>query len=315
MLNTLSRGHAQYDGRRGQRVAKQPVMYRIVVMLIAGVLVSGCSSFKKEKEDEAASAEQLYEIAKQQMSKKNWRTALDTLRKLEAKYSYGVYAEQAQLDTVYIYYRSEQSGLAIAAADRFIKLHPTHQAVDYAYYLKGLASFSENKSLFGALTGRNDLSDRDATTIRNAMAAFKALYALFPDSQYAPDARIRAGNLLEALARNEIAVANYYYTRKAYVAVVNRAKGIIENYSNTLAVEQALALLIFSYENMGFDDLAGDARRVLALNFPQSGYLNQTTETVKFFNKYSPKSDKPRKQKKGWFSSLFNWSKTDKPAS
>ncbi|WP_424948140.1 outer membrane protein assembly factor BamD [Candidatus Spongiihabitans sp.] len=281
-------------------------MYRIVVMLIAGVLASGCSSFKKEKEDEAESAEQLYEIAKQQMSKKNWQTALDTLRKLEAKYSYGVYAEQAQLDTIYIYYRSKQSDLAIVAADRFIKLHPTHQAVDYAYYLKGLASFSENKSLFGTLTGRDDLSDRDATTIRNAMVAFKELYALFPDSQYALDARIRAGNLLETLARNEIAVANYYYTRKAYVAVVNRAKGIIENYSTTLAVEQALALLMFSYENMGLDDLAGDARRVLALNFPDSGYLNQTTETVKFFNKYSPKSDQPKKQKKGWFSSLFN---------
>lgn len=312
MLNILSRGHVQYDG---PRVPNKHIVYRIMVLLIAGVLASGCSVFRKEKEDEAESVEQLYEIAKQQMSKKNWQSALETLRTLEAKYSYGVYAEQAQLDTVYIYYRSEQRGLAIAAADRFIKLHPTHKAVDYAYYLKGLASFSENKSLFGALTGRDDLSDRDATAIRNAMVAFKELYTLFPDSQYAPDARIRAGYLLEALARNETAVANYYYTRKAYVAVVNRAKGVIENYSTTLAVEQALALLMFGYKNMGFDDLAGDARRVLALNFPQSGYLNQTTDTVKFFNKYSPKSDKPKQQKKGWFSSLFNWSKTDKPSS
>ena len=308
MLNTSSRG--QYDG---QRAAHQPIMYRIMAMLIAVVLASGCASFKKDKEDEVRSAEELYESAKAQMSKKNWQTALEMLRTLEAKYSYGVYAEQAQLDTIYIYYRSEQSALAIAAADRFIKLHPTHHAVDYAYYLKGLAGFSEDRSLIGTLIGQDDLSDRDASIIRNSMLAFQELYTLFPDSQYAPDARIRAGNLLDALARNEIAVANYYYTRKAYVAVVNRAKGIIENYSTTLAVEQALALLMFSYENMGFDDLAGDARRVLALNFPQSGYLNLTTDTVKFFNKYSPKSDKSQKQKKGWFS-WFSRSKSDQPA-
>lgn len=295
MLNTSS---------RGQRIINQSILYRIIVILVAVVLTSGCSSSKKE-EDLTQSVEELYAIAQEQMSKKNWETALEALKDLESKYSYGVYAEQAQLDAIYIHYRSEQVAEAIVAADRFIKLHPTHHAVDYAYYLKGLVSFSENKTLFGKITGRDDLSDRDASIIRDALVAFTELYTLFPNSEYAIDAKVRAKYLQNALAKHEIAVATYYYTRKAHVAVANRAKGIIENYPSTEVIEHALALLMFSYENMELDDLASDTRRVLALNFPQSDYLNQTTDTVSFVNKYTPTSDRPN-QKKGWFSSLFN---------
>ena len=285
--------------------AKLPLHY-IMLILISAMLVSSCSSSKKD-ELESKSAEELYAIAKTQMDKKNWKSALDSLKNLEAKYPYGVYAEQAQIDTIYAHYRDKQSGLAIAAAERFIKLHPTHQAVAYAYYLKGLASFFESKSLFSKFTGNDDLSDRDASVMRRALVAFEEVYTLFPHSQYALDARTRAINLLSSLSKNEIAIANYYYTNKAYVAVVNRAKGIIENYPTTLAVEQALALLMFSYENMGIDDLAGDTRRVLELNFPDSSYLRETVATVKFFNKYSPKGDKLKRTNKSWFSALLSF--------
>lgn len=286
-----------------------------MVMFIVGTLATGCSYFKRDKENfDDETAEQLYENAKASMAKRNWDTAVERLRLLEAKYPYGVYAEQAQIDTIYSYYRSEQSGLAIAAADRFIKLHPTHQSADYAYYLKGLASFNEDDSMMGILTGQNDLSDRDATNIRNAMLAFEDVYNLFPDSQYAGDARKRADKLLAALARNEIVVANFYYSRNAFVAVVNRAKGIIENYASTPSVEQALALMMFGYQNMGINDLAGDARRVLELNFPESEFLNQTMAEVSFTNRYSPKSDK-KKDKKGWFSSILDRLKKDEPSS
>ncbi len=289
--------------RYSLRSAHKHILHCLMMLLIAGSLVSACSPSKKE--EDTRSAEELYAVASEQMSKKNWKTALEALKTLEAKYPYGVHAEQAQLDTIYAYYRSEQSGFAIAAADRFIKLHPTHRTVDYAYYLKGLASFSENTSLLNRLMGDDDWSDRDVSVVRNALIAFEEVYTLFPDSQYALDSRIRARKLLNALSQHEIVIANYYYTQRAYVAVANRAKGVIENYPTTPAMEQALALLTFSYENMGLTDLASDTRRILALNFPHSGYLNETIDTVKFFNKYSPDANKPNNKKKSWFSSWF----------
>ena len=277
----------------------------VLAILLSCILISSCSRFNKEPDYENETAEELYAIAKTQMSKKNWETSLEILRKLEAKYPYGVYAEQAQLDTVYAYYQSDQPGLAIAAADRFIKLHPTHRSVDYAYYLKGLASFSEDNSFWGVVMGHSDLSDRDSNNIRDAKAAFEEVIILFPNSDYANDAKFRVRHLENALASNEISIANYYYTRKAYVAVVNRAKGVIENYSTTPSVEQALALMLFSYQHMGFEDLASDVHRVLELNYPKSAYLDQTKEEVRFANKHSPKADQPKKEKKGWFSSWF----------
>jgi len=247
----------------------------IVLMMVCIMLtLSGCGIFKKKKVDENATVEELYEIAQESLSDGNWTTAVKELRTLEGKYPYGVYAEQAQLDTIYAYYRNEEPGLAIAAADRFIKLSPTHKSVDYAYYLKGLASFEEDKSTSGFLLGKDDLSDRDPVLTRNALNAFKDVYTLFPNSQYAPSARERVAYLTNTLARHEISIAAYYYSRGAHVAVVNRAKGVVENYPDTETAEQALALLVNSYAAMGLQDLSDDSKRVLALNFPNSEYLS-----------------------------------------
>jgi len=245
-----------------------------LMMVCIMLVVSGCSFFRKNKVDENATVEELYEIAQESLSDENWTTAVNELRTLEGKYPYGVYAEQAQLDTIYAYYRNEEPGLAIAAADRFIKLNPTHKSVDYAYYLKGLASFEEDKSTTGFLLGKDDLSDRDPVLTRNALNAFKDVYTLFPDSQYAPSARERVTYLTNTLARYEITIAAYYYSRGAHVAVVNRAKGVVENYPESETAEQALALLVNSYAAMGLQDLSEDSKRVLALNFPNSEYLS-----------------------------------------
>ena len=282
----------------------------IMALMLSSALLTGCGYFKKKDEFEGATAEEIYENAKEQMVKKNWQTAIERLRLLEARFPYGVYAEQAQIDTIFCYYRNQQPGLAIAAAERFIKLNPTHPSVDYAYYLKGLASFNEDKSLYGRFIGEDDLSDRDPSQIRTAMLAFEDVYTLFPESQYAPDSRRRAKYLYEALARNETYVAYYYFTRQAFVAVVNRAKGIIENYPTTPSVEQALALLMFSYQNMGLQDLANDSRRVLELNYPDSEYLELELSEVRFANKYTPSANH---DDDGWFSSMFDWFKKDEP--
>jgi outer membrane protein assembly factor BamD len=281
-----------------------------LVLILVATMLTGCAMFKKDKVDENATVEELYARAKTSMDKKNWTTAVERLRTLEAKFPYGVYAEQAQLDTIYAYYRNSEPGLAIASADRFIKLNPTHESVDYAYYLKGLASFDEDKSTVGLLLGKNDLSDRDPTLTLNALNAFRDVYTLFPESQYAPRARERVRYLTNTLAQHEIAIAEYYYSRGAHVAVVNRAKGVVEEYPDTPAVEKALALLLFSYTTMGLEELAKDSRSVLELNFPDSQYLSDYATIAGSDPAVIPGS-KP--VKKGWFSSVRNFFKS-KPA-
>ncbi|MGI9311849.1 MAG: outer membrane protein assembly factor BamD [bacterium] len=170
-----------------------PTRHWIIIPLALAVLAAlpGCSALRSADNSDAT-AEELYAIAKESLERKNWLTAVEQLRALEAKYPYGAHAEQAQLDTIYAHHRNNEPGLAIAAAERFIKLHPAHPSVDYAYYLKGLANYQQDDSLFGRLTGRDDLSDRDASISREALNAFTDVYTRFPDSRYAADARARA---------------------------------------------------------------------------------------------------------------------------
>ena len=278
-----------------------------LVLIAAMLVISGCSGRSKIDENaENLSAEEMYTLAQESMAKKNWLTAVERLRNLEARYPYGKYAQQAQLDMIFSHYKNRQTNLAVSAANRFIRLHPTHPNVDYAYYLKGLSSYEEDKSVFGRLNGQDDLSDRDASLTQKAKDAFEEVYTLFPDSQYAADSKARAKYLENALARHEIAVSNYYYTRKAYVAVVNRAKGILENYPTTPSVERALALLMFSYENMQLADLSSDTRRVLELNYPGSEFLTQTADEVVFTNWYSPEIKRQETNKaKEWLANLI----------
>ena len=241
-------------------------------VLLALSLLAGCSGFRADPALDAT-AEELYADARESLDKSKWNTAIAQLRELESRFPYGKYAEQAQLDTAYAHYQNLEPELAITAAERFIMLHPTHSAVDYAYYLKGRASFFEDDSVLGRLVGQDDLSDRDATAIRRALGEFRDVYTLFPQSRYAADAKARARHLLDALAQHEITVAGYYFSRQAHVAAVHRAKGVIEDFPDSPHVEDALGVLVHSYSDMGLDDLAIDARRILELNFPQSRYL------------------------------------------
>ena len=250
-------------------------MYKLIkyvaFIALAGVL-GACSSAGKDIED-TRSAPEIYADAKKSLDKKNYLTAVEKYRNLEAKYPYGRYAEQAQLDTIYAHYRADDKALAVSAAERFIKLHPTHPSVVYAYYIRALANYHEDKSWFGKLSARGDLSDRDASLTKKALDAFKDVYTLFPDSPYAAESRQRVQYLHHSLSRHELVVAAYYLSRYAYVAVVRRAKTIIENYNDTPAVEEALALLVYSYTAMQLPELSQDARRVLETNFPESPYL------------------------------------------
>lgn len=220
------------------------------------------------------SAEKFYTEAKQKLTDGDYEGAIKLFESLEARYPYGRYADQAQLEIAYAYYKYDEPAQALAAADRFIRLHPTHPHVDYAYYLKGLVNFHGERGLVNWLLGsRDDLSDRDPKGALEAYNAFNELVQRFPNSRYAPDARHRMAYLIDAQARYETQVARFYYERSSYVAAANRAKYSLERYPRTPATEDALGILALSYRAMGLPELTNDTLRILRRNFPNSRYL------------------------------------------
>jgi outer membrane protein assembly factor BamD len=242
------------------------------VLLAVTLTLGGCSGLP-ELQDETSgwSAQKLYAEAKENLNDGNYERAVKLFETLESRYPFGRYAQQAQLEVAYAYYKDNEPISAIAACDRFIKLHPNHPNVDYAYYLKGLANFNDDLGLLGNLV-EQDMSERDPQAARDAFLAFKELITRFPDSKYAEDSRARMNYLLNALASNEVHVAKYYMKREAWVASANRAREVLKNYPDAPALEEALAIMVVSYDKLHLTDLRDDTLRVMNLNFPNSKY-------------------------------------------
>ena len=245
----------------------------LLVVFLALVL-AGCGLFSGKEEDETAgwSAQRLYGEAKDAMKSKEWAQAVKYFEKLEARFPYGRFAQQAQLEIAYAQWKDGERASAIAAADRFIKLYPNHQNVDYAYYLKGLINFNEQEGLLTFLT-TPDMTDRDPKASRDAFESFKEVVTRFPESKYAEDSAARMRYLVNALASHEVAVARYYMRRTAYLAAANRAQYAIQHYPQAPAVEEAMYIMTQAYDALGMTDLRDAADRVMQKNFPNSAYL------------------------------------------
>lgn len=244
-----------------------------LLLALALGLSAGCGLLPEQiDETKNWSASKLYFAGKEALSDGDYEKSIKLFETLEARYPYGAFAQQAKLEVAYAYYKDNEPASAVAAAERFIKLHPNHPHVDYAYYLRGLANFVEDRSLLSRL-GDQDMSDRDPKSAREAFDAFQQLATRFPESKYTPDAVARMAYLVNALAYSEVHVANYYFKRGAYVAAVNRGKYVLEHYRQSPAVEEALAVMAKSYEQLGLNDLRDDTLRVLKLNFPSSPFL------------------------------------------
>jgi outer membrane protein assembly factor BamD len=251
-------------------------MVRYSLALLLGALVAACGALPEEDETKGWSAEKIYAEAKDQLNNGNYEQAIKYYGKLEARYPYGRYAQQAQIETAYAYYKDQEPAQAIAAANRFIKLHPNHPNVDYVYYLRGLANFNDNLGIMGHIGGQ-DMTERDPKATREAFDAFKELATRFPESRYTPDAVARMGYLVNALASHEIHVARYYMRRGAHVAAANRAQFALKTYPRAPANEEGLVILVQAYDAMGLADLRDDAERVMKKNFPDSKYLRGDT--------------------------------------
>ena len=250
----------------------------VIAAIFFATLFTGCGLLPETKDETLGwSANKLYTEAKITMDERAYDKAIGYYEKLESRYPYGRFAQQAQIDMAYAYWKDNEPASAMAAADRFIKLHPNHPNVDYVYYLRGLINFNEDLGLMGHLS-QQDMTERDPKGARESFDAFRELITRFPDSKYTPDAILRMKYLVNALASLEVHVARYYMKRKAYVAAVNRAQFALKNYSEAPATEEALFIMVKAYDLMGMNDLRDDAERVMRKNFPNSVYYTRGLE-------------------------------------
>jgi outer membrane protein assembly factor BamD len=220
------------------------------------------------------SPNRIYAEAKDEMNSGAYDKAVPLLEKLEGRAAGTPLAQQAQLDKAYAHYKSAEPAQAIATLERFMKLHPASPAMDYALYLKGIINFNDNLGMFSFIT-RQDLSERDQKAAKESFEAFKELVARFPDSRYSPDARQRMTYIVNSLAEYEVHVARYYFKRGAYLAAINRAQLAVADYREVPATEEALYIMVKSYDELGMSQMRDDSRRVLEKNFPQSEFLSR----------------------------------------
>lgn len=249
--------------------------------------LSACSLFP-EKADETKnwSVTKLYAEARDEMNGAHYEAAIKLWERLESNYPFGTYATQAQMEIAYAYYKTNDQAQAMAAVERFIKLHPNHPQADYMYYLRGLISFNDQIGFLSVIYSQ-DPTERDPKATRESFAAFKALVDKFPDSKYTPDAIARMKYLINAMAQYEVHVANYYFRRGAYVAALNRAQGAVSDYTDAPAREEALFIMIRCYDKMGNLDLRDDTQRVFVKNYPNSKFLKPggTASWLNFWSK------------------------------
>ena len=273
--NVESSSLKRHQSSRWMSLALCLVLYACILLL------AGCAGSEGTKDDtDIWSEAKLYSEATDRLNDADFSKCGKYFEKLEARFPFGPYSQQAQINSAYCYWKAQEQAQALVAVDRFIKLHQGSPSLDYAYYLKGMITFNDDLGWLGKFTGQ-DLSERDPKAAKEAFESFKVVVDRFPDSKYAPDSLDRMRYIVNSLAEADVNVARFYYQRGAYLASANRAQLVIRDYDRAPAVEEALYLLVKSYDKLGMTDLSNDALRVLQLNFPDSQMMLTGQRVIK----------------------------------
>jgi outer membrane protein assembly factor BamD len=242
------------------------MLTRTTLFTICALLLMACGPVKEVDITEDWDVEKLFRNARSEMNKGNYNTAIDRYEILESRFPFGHYATQAQLDIAYAYFKYDEADSAVAAIERFIKLNPRHETIDYAHYLRGLINFNRGGSVLDKIVDR-DLSDFDRNILLIAYDDFRLVIRKYPNSLYADDSKQRIIYLRNELAKSDLKIAQYYASRSAWIAAANRTKSIIQNFQGTDSIKQALELQLQAYQALGLDDLVTDTKRIIDLNY------------------------------------------------
>ena len=236
----------------------------IILAATAAALGAGCTQIETDI-TQGWDADRLYEEARTAAEDSDWTRAQDYYTKLESRYPFGRYAQQAQIESAYAYWRDGDAAQCIQACDRFLRQYPNHANSDYVLYLKALATLNQRDTVFTLLL-TNDIYERDSDAAQTAFDTFKELIERFPQSRYAHEARRRMHELVLSQAHHEYNIARFYYERHAYVAAIERAQNVVKTFQQTPYSDDALKLIRDSYRELGVTDLQADVDRVLELN-------------------------------------------------
>lgn len=265
----------------------------ILSLLLAVFLLGGCSMMPKQKDKtDNWSASRFYTEASTALAEGDYEDAIKNYEQLEARYPYGIYASQAQLDVAYAYYKYDEPDAAIDALDRFIRLHPESPQTAYAYYMKGVVNLNRNLGLADRFMP-TDSSQRDQAAFASGYDDFLELIRRYPDSKYTRDAKLRAVYLHNSIAKSEVHIADYYMDRGAYLAAAQRAVYVVENYQRTPSVKPALEIMVEAYTKLNLPDLAEDAKRVLVANEEAGNFVSDED------------------YEKSWLKSVWDWTGLD----
>ena len=238
----------------------------LLSIFILSIVISSCSS-NEEIPDERLLEKELYDQAQLRLKNGSYSTAIRSLEALESRFPFGRYAEQAQAELIYAYYMNAQFEASQSAAERFINLHPRHTHSGYAYYMKGLASFTDDSGLFSRYF-QSDLAKREVVMAQQSFDELSDFIARYPDSKYVPHAKQRMIYLRNLLAQHEVYVADFYMKRGAYLAAIGRAKYVIEHLPNTPQTPYALSILVEAYGLMEYEELRKINLEILNSNYP-----------------------------------------------
>lgn len=241
------------------------------LLLVFALGLSGCSSFGEDEYDETAgwSVERLYQDGKEEMNAGNWSTAAERFTAVEARYPFGPFAQQSLINLAYVQWKQDEPEMALATISRFQRQYPNHPGSDYMLFLRGLILFTPPSSRLAFLT-QQDPAERDPRALRESFAAFEELITRYPQSRYAADARQRMSWLVNTMAEHQLHTARFYYEREGYVAAINRAQAVLTDYEGVPATEEALYIIMMSYQKLDMPDMSKDAERVLLANFPNT---------------------------------------------
>lgn len=256
-----------YQAKSYQVTSHLAAFFPLFLVISLGIFTTACSSNKdKDGRPLRGSEQDVYESAQYYLKSSNWDTAIEYLESLEENFPFGAYAEQSQLELIFVHFKADNFDAAIASADRFIRLHPQHRNVDYAYYMRGIASYYNNTAFSSSYS--TDYTTRDPGAAKDAFSHFSQLINRYPESPYVLDAQKRMVYLRNTIARAEINVANYYFKRGAYLAAANRGRWVVENMQMTPAVPDALAVMAQAYYLLEMEELSRDSIAVLKHNYP-----------------------------------------------
>ncbi len=214
-----------------------------------------------EAADDKAGISKLYNEGLSHLKKGEYRTAAKKFAEVERKYPYSRWATKAVLMQAYAQYMRNKYDESIAAAKKFLALHPGHKDAPYAHYLIALSHYEQISDV-----------QRDPTAARKAQEALELVVNRYPGTRYAADAERKLKAVRDHLAGKEMEVGRYYLQRRNYLAAINRFKKVVTDYQTTAHVPEALYRLVEAYLALGIRSEAQTAAAVLGHNFPNSSW-------------------------------------------